>query len=102
MTNAVEGSKTVRSAKMLDDFVIGRFRGLNDLSLRQLGMINLLVGGNNSGKTSVLEALAVFSSPLDIATWSVIARNREVRNVPAVMSAGLSAVEAVRWLFPQS
>jgi hypothetical protein len=100
MTNIVEGPKIQRSVKMLDDFIIGRFRGLNDLSLKQLGMINLLVGGNNSGKTSVLEALAVFSRPLDIAAWSVIARHREVRNFPAMLSAGLSAVEAVRWLFP--
>jgi len=97
-----EELKTLRSANMLDDFVIEQFRGLKDLSFRQLGMVNLLVGGNNSGKTSVLEALAVFSSPLDIGAWSSIARNREVRSMPAVVHRGLSAVEAVRWLFPQS
>lgn len=86
---------------MLDDFFIGKFRGLEELSLRQLGLINLLVGGNNSGKTSVLESLAVFSCPLDVGAWSSIARNREVRHVPVMIHRGLSAVEAVRWLFPQ-
>lgn len=101
MTNTVEGTATQRSAKMLDDFLIEQFRGLQKVSLRQLGMINLLVGGNNSGKTSVLEALAVFSAPLDIAAWASVARNREVRSVPTFFSPSLNAVEAVRWLFTQ-
>ena len=95
-----EGSKILQAARTLDDFVVRQFRGLSGLSLRQLGLANLLVGGNNSGKTSVLEALAVFSSPLDIAAWSTVARNREVRGL-VIPRAGLTAVEAVRWLFPQ-
>ncbi len=99
-----EAPKTLQAARALDDFVIRKFRGLSDVSLRQLGVINLLVGGNNSGKTSVLEALAVFSAPLDIVRWSSIARHREARRTLAFVGAqsGLSGVEAVRWLFPQS
>jgi ABC-type polysaccharide/polyol phosphate transport system ATPase subunit len=95
-----EAQKTVQAARALDDFVIKQFRGLKDVSLRQLGLINLLVGGNNSGKTTILEALAVFSAPLDIGVWSNIARNREVMPVP-FLKTGLNAAEAVRWLFPQ-
>jgi len=98
---STEGIKVLQSAKLFDEFRIGKFRGLDDLTLQQLGRINLLVGGNNSGKTSVLESIGVFANPLDIAAWSSIARNREVRLSLAFERAGLNAVEAVRWLFPQ-
>jgi hypothetical protein len=37
---------------------IQNFRGLKDLTIENLGRVNLLVGANNVGKTSVLEALA--------------------------------------------
>ena len=97
-----EGTKSLRSAKILDEFTISRFRGLDNVSLHQLGSVNLLVGANDSGKTSVLEALAVFSNPLDIAAWSNFARNREASlGLGNIGSAGLNAVESVRWLFPQ-
>ena len=36
---------------------ITNFRGLRDVSLDNLGLVNVLVGGNNVGKTTVLEAL---------------------------------------------
>ena len=96
-----EGTKSLRSAKILDEFTIGRFRGLENVSFHQTGLINLLVGANDSGKTSVLEALAIFSNPLDIAAWSTIARTREVRNPFPVDGTELNTVQAVRWLFPQ-
>ena len=48
----------------LDRLTIQRFRGLRDLTLSGLGRVNLLVGPNNSGKTSVLEAIALFCQPL--------------------------------------
>jgi ABC-type branched-subunit amino acid transport system ATPase component len=98
---STEGTKVLQSAKLFDEFRIGKFRGLDDLSLQQLGRINLLVGGNNSGKTSVLESLGVFANPLDIAAWATVARNREVRSSFVLERTGLNAVEAIRWLFPQ-
>ena len=45
----------------LDSLTIGAFRGLRDVKLEGLGSVNVLVGDNNSGKTSVLEALALGS-----------------------------------------
>lgn len=41
---------------MLRTFGIRRFRGINEGRLEDLGSINLLVGKNNSGKSSILEA----------------------------------------------
>jgi len=42
---------------MFDSLHIQNFRALEDLELRDLGSVNLLVGRNNIGKTTVLEAI---------------------------------------------
>ncbi len=44
---------------MIGDFTIRGFRGIEKLSMGDLGLINVLVGRNNSSKSSVLEALAL-------------------------------------------
>ncbi len=44
--------------KHIENITIHKFRGLQELTLSNLGQINLLVGVNNSGKTSVLEAIS--------------------------------------------
>ena len=56
-------------ARHLDELIVHRFRGLRDVSLTDLGGVNLLVGANDSGKTSLLEALSIFVQPLEIKTW---------------------------------
>jgi len=98
--NSYDRALSPRTDFLLDRFDVAAFRGIESVSFDQLARINLLVGGNNSGKTSVLEALAVYSSPLDIAEWSSIARTREVRSFPSAIGGGLSHIEAIRWLFP--
>lgn len=47
---------------MITELKITGFRGFKDFSLRNLGRVNLLVGSNNGGKTSVLEAVNFFAS----------------------------------------
>lgn len=42
---------------MLKTLKIENFRGFQSFELKRLGRINLLVGENNSGKTSILEAI---------------------------------------------
>ena len=42
---------------MITSLQIQNFRGLKDVTLQELRRVNLLVGGNDTGKTSVLEAL---------------------------------------------
>src|SRR5258708_4949842 len=42
---------------MISELKIQTFRGFEYIALHQLRRVNLLVGGNNTGKTSVLEAL---------------------------------------------
>lgn len=78
----------------LDRLVIHQFRAIQALTLEGLGRINLLVGPNDSGKTSVLEAIAVFCQPLDLLRWIELAQKRDVQGQ-------LDQVHALRWLFPK-
>lgn len=83
----------------LDSFEIGSFRGLRDLRLEQLGRINLLVGSNNAGKTSVLEALAVHQNAFEPLEWFNVVRAREVRTA-GLYPDQMSFLESLRWMFP--
>lgn len=78
----------------LERFTIHAFRGLRELTLDKLARVNILVGDNNSGKTSVLEAIYVYGHPFDTQALMYISRVRE----------GLGrrlSLERVRWLFPK-
>lgn len=47
---------------MLRSLKIENFRCFQSFELQQLGRLNLLVGMNNSGKTSILEAIQLLVS----------------------------------------
>ncbi|VXD19196.1 conserved hypothetical protein [Planktothrix serta PCC 8927] len=81
--------------KHLESITIHQFRGLRDVKLEHLGQVNLLVGINNSGKTSVLEALSIYCHPLDIRVWLSTARQREQEN----RRSRTSILDSLRWLF---
>ena len=46
---------------MLKSLVVKNFRSLADFEVAKLGRVNLIVGKNNSGKSSVLEALRIYA-----------------------------------------
>jgi energy-coupling factor transporter ATP-binding protein EcfA2 len=72
---------------------IDGFRGLRALSLDGLGQINILVGGNNSGKTSVLEALAIVCQPSNPEEWLAMVRRRDFGGLDE------SRLQSLRWCF---
>ncbi|MDE5097180.1 MAG: ATPase, partial [Trichodesmium sp. St16_bin4-tuft] len=80
----------------IDNLTIHHFRGIRDLTLENLGQINLLVGVNNSGKTSVLEAIYTYCNPLEPLAWLNTAWRREIK------SSRKSKLESLKWLFPQN
>ncbi|MCW6038189.1 AAA family ATPase [Spirulina subsalsa FACHB-351] len=82
--------------RIFNNITIQQFRGLRDLELKDLSQINVLVGINNSGKTSILEALFLYSNPLDIQRLITLANLRENTN-----SSRYSTLENLLWLFPQ-
>jgi predicted ATP-dependent endonuclease of OLD family len=83
------------STGSLKSIAIHKFRGIRDLELKDLGQINLLVGINNSGKTSVLEALSIYCHPLDIRVWLSTARQREQE----YRISRTPSLDALQWLF---
>ena len=63
---------------MIHSVRIDGYRALSHFSMSGLGQINLLVGKNNSAKTSVLEALYLLATGGDpTALWKVMARRGE-------------------------
>lgn len=51
---------------LIDSLQIKHFKGLNHVLLDDFSQVNIFVGANNCGKTSVLEALKILSAPNDI------------------------------------
>ena len=65
---------------MLSSLHLKNYRAFRDYQLNGLGRVNLLVGGNNQGKTSVLEAVELAASGFSYATLSAVLKRRgEVR-----------------------
>lgn len=79
----------------LTSLTIDAFRGLKDIHLESPGRVNLLVGANNAGKTSVLEAIDLLASPLDHSHWFRGALRRQ-----GLMSSEKTS-DAIRWFFPR-
>lgn len=63
--------------KKIAGLFIQQFRGLTDLRIEEIGHVNLITGMNNTGKTSVLEAVRILASEGSMATISAILRLRE-------------------------
>jgi AAA15 family ATPase/GTPase len=51
---------------MLDSLDIKNYRNLKTLRIKSLGRVNLITGKNNTGKSTILEAIAIFASKADI------------------------------------
>jgi AAA15 family ATPase/GTPase len=83
-------------AKWLSELTIHQFRGIKELTLNDLGNVNILVGINNSGKTSILESIATYARPFDLSEWINTAWRREIK------ASRRSTVDVLNWLFPQN
>ena len=62
---------------MISRLAIEKFRGINNLKIDNLNYVNLFVGDNNCGKTSVMEALQLFRTSELLGNIYTIARQRE-------------------------
>ncbi len=64
---------------MIESLQVEGFRAFQNFSMSGLGRINLIVGENNSGKTSVLEAVQLVASRGDLLALSSITGRRGER-----------------------
>ena len=82
---------------MINSLTIQDFRGIHALSIPALNRINLVVGDNNCGKTSVLEAILLLRNPSDLSNLYKVAKLRDA----AVFSSGITLYENFTYMFPQ-
>lgn len=76
--------------KRLDSLHIERFRQIRELTLPSVGQVNLIVGGNNSGKSTLLDALRFFASRASPGILEeLLSSHGELQAVP---QAGLDAL----------
>jgi AAA15 family ATPase/GTPase len=70
------------------------------VNLSQLGQVNIFVGDNNSGKTSLLEAISILCNPLDPFQWIEVSQRRLYLG-RSPFGGVRPDLEAVKWIFSQ-
>ncbi len=81
----------------MKNICIDRYRGIKNLKIDGLKRINLVVGDNNCGKTSVMEALQLLRTSGSLANVYRIARQRD----SLAVSASNSIFDSFLCMFPK-
>lgn len=84
---------------MYSTIVLENFRGFENIQLDDLGTINLLFGPNNSGKTSILEAIYAHASGLNFQPFF---GNVVLRRQDQILSGALDMGDKIKSLFHSS
>ena len=73
------------STLILNSLEIRGFRGFRQLQIERLGRVNLIVGKNNVGKSSLLEALQLYASKgTPRLIWELLVARDENEPVPSI------------------
>lgn len=80
----------------IEHLQIEQFRGIQQLSIPSLNHVNLIVGDNNCGKTSFLEAVSLLRSPGDFTNTLRISHMRDNLN----LLGRITPYESLLALFP--
>lgn len=78
----------------LDSLYIKNFRILEDFEVKKLGRLNLIVGRNNFGKSTVLEALRIYAGGANLSLLTKIA-NEHDETYPAKHDSFMSDPEII-------
>ena len=81
-------------ATHIESFQLSDYRGMKCLKLNNLGAVNVFVGDNNVGKTSVLEAIQLLCAPNKYSLVQ-LARQREKYKA----DLGVNLVDSLCYLF---
>jgi len=85
---------------VLDSLEIREFRAFKHLQIERLGRVNLIVGKNNVGKSSVLEALRLYAQRGNPALLWNLLRNRDESRISLQREGiALEQLEAIKHLF---
>ncbi|MBP0017123.1 MAG: AAA family ATPase [Cyanobacteria bacterium SBLK] len=83
--------------QLFNNLKIQGFRGFQEIELSDLGQVNLIVGTNNSGKTSLLEAISIFCNPLNPFRWLEVSQRRFLFNRRPIYLR--PNIESLKWIF---
>ena len=76
---------------MLENLTVRTFKSLEDVTV-DLGMVNVFIGANGSGKSNLLEALGVLSAAADGKVDDMVLLARGVRpGLPALYKTAFPA-----------
>lgn len=75
---------------------IGQYRGIKSLVINNFKNINIIVGDNNSGKTTLLEAIYLLRAP---HSFNNVVRTARLRNTPSFITT--SPYESFINIFPK-
>lgn len=76
---------------ILKRLVLEAYRGIGGVELNELSPVSLIVGANNTGKSSILEAAGLLLRPPDPGQWVSAVRRRD---------ADLALVDGIWSMFP--
>jgi AAA15 family ATPase/GTPase len=69
--------RIINMARHFKGLCINSYRGISNLSIDDLGDINIVLGKNNCGKTSLLEAIQILNRPYDFNNIVMVSRQRD-------------------------
>lgn len=80
----------------IESLQIETYRGIKDLHVENLGSVNVFVGDNNSGKTSVLEAIELMCNP---SMYNLIQIARQREKFKPMVGMGLNILDSILFMF---
>lgn len=86
--------------QILRNLYINGFRGFQEITLGDFADINIIVGMNNSGKTSLLEAIGILCNPLNPFVWFEVSQRKFTSNKGFFRNTPNS--ESLKWIFSQN
>jgi|GEM_PF-166076 len=87
-------------ARHITEMKIKTYRGIKDLSIPDLRDVNILVGDNNAGKTSVLEAIQILCNPCEYNIIQVARQREKYKSVIRMgMNMNMNILDSVLYLF---
>lgn len=84
---------------MIETIHVSNFKGLKEFSLKGCRRFNLIVGMNNSGKSSLLEALYLYCSGFSPVAVGSVLQSRGYLSGPRLANGAEEYVEALASLF---
>jgi AAA15 family ATPase/GTPase len=86
---------------MIESIFVNRYRNLDELRIESLSKVNLITGKNNTGKSTLLEAIALYSTKCDLSIIFQLLEERgeNFRQIPNNKNATEINVKALSSLF---